>query len=215
MELFLLMLIILNPFSQVLYLRELFNRMAFGEFLNTHFRASFLSFVILAIFAFAGQPILEDVFQVSLGSLRVFGGLVNIYVAYRFITVGEGSTLLFRGDIKDLAPHITLPYMIGPGVLWVAILMGRMHGILIAAGLIAGVLGINMAVVLVAYRLFGAVEHERETRFAKYFAVMMRTMALFVGAIGVEMIFGGIMELIDSRVGGPIDETIMETPSKV
>lgn len=199
MELFLLMLIILNPFSQVLYLRELFSRLSFTEFLDTHFRASLFSFAILAVFAVAGQPILEDVFQVSLGSLRVFGGLVNLYVAYRFMTVGAGSTLLFRGEIKDLAPHITLPYMIGPGVLWVAILMGRLHGALLAAGMIIGVLGINMAVVLAAYRLFGAAEEDRETRFAKYFAVMMRTMALFIGAIGVEMIFGGVMEMIDSR----------------
>lgn len=199
MKLFLLMLIILNPFSQVLYLRELFTRLTFPEFLNTHFRASLFSFSILALFAVAGQPLLEQVFQVSLGSLRVFGGLVNLYVAYRFITVGEGSTLLFRGDIKDLAPHITLPYMIGPGVLWVAVLMGRMHGSLMAAAMIAGVLAINMGVVLSAYRLFGSAREERETRFAKYFAVLMRTMALFIGAIGVEMIFGGIMEMIDSR----------------
>lgn len=207
MDLFLLMLIILNPFSQVLYLRELFSRLSFTEFFDTHFRASTMSFTILAVFAIAGQPILEHVFQVSLGSLRVFGGLVNLYVAYRFITVGEGSTLLFRGDIKDLAPQITLPYMIGPGVLWVAILMGRVNGPLLAAGMIAGVLSINMGVVLAAYRLFGAAPEEQETRFAKYMAVLMRTMALFIGAIGVEMIFGGVMEMMDdprrSEVGPP------------
>lgn len=199
MELFLLMLIILNPFSQVLYLRELFDRLAFSDFFSTHFRATAISFSILAVFALVGEPILKEVFQVSLGSLRVFGGIVNLYVAYRFIAVGEGSTLLFRGDIKDLAPNITLPYMIGPGVLWVAILMGRSHGAVLASGLIAGVLALNMGVVLVAYRLFRSAGTVRETRFAKYFAVLMRIMALFVGAIGVEMIFGGVMDLIESR----------------
>lgn len=199
MDLFLLMLIILNPFSQVLYLRELFNRLSFSAFAATHLRATVFSFSILFVFAFAGQPILEDVFQVSLGSLQVFGGLVNLYVAYRFITAGEGSTLLFRGDIEDLAPNITLPYMIGPGVLWVAILMGRLHGSLTAGAMIAGVLGINMVVVFAAYKLFGSAEGSAETRFAKYFAVLMRIMALFIGAIGVEMIFGGIVAMVDER----------------
>ena len=196
MKLFALMLILLNPFSQALYLRELFDRLDFKTFVGVHLRASVYSFLIFAIFALFGEPLLDQVFQVRLGSLRVFGGLINIYVAYRFITAGEGSTVLFRGDISDLAPNITLPYMVGPGMLWVSILMGQLYAVPVAFGLIFGVLATNMAFVLFAYGLFSRREGRQETRLAKYFGVLMRMMALFVGAIGVEMIVGGLQELL-------------------
>lgn len=195
-NLFLLMLIILNPFSQVLYLRELFETMHFKRFSRVHLRASFYSFIIFVVFALSGQPILSDVFQIRLGSLRVFGGLINLYVAYRYITAGEGSTQLFRGEVRDLAPKIALPYMVGPGMLWVSILIGEKHGALLGTGVIAGVLLVNIVFVLCAYSVFRNAEGARETAFAKYFAVLMRIMALFVGAVGVEMVVGGLQELL-------------------
>ena len=196
MNLFLLMLIILNPFSQVLYLRELFDTMRLRTFLAVHLRASFYSFIIFVVFAISGEPILSDLFQIRLGSLRVFGGLINLYVAYRYITVGEGSTQLFRGDVADLAPKIALPYMVGPGMLWVSILIGNRHGAVPGAGIIAGVLGVNLVFVLCAYGVFRSAEGARETAFTKYFAMLMRIMALFVGAVGVEMIVGGLQDLM-------------------
>ena len=190
------MLIILNPFSQMLYLRELFERLRFRVFLGVHLRASLYSFIIFAIFATAGDPLLQHVFQVRLGSLQVFGGLVNLFVAYRYITAGAGSTVLFSGKISELAPNITLPYMVGPGMLWVSILMGRAYPFYVALALIAGVLTINVVAVLGAYTLFQSGEQRRETRLAKYLGVLMRMMALFVGAIGVEMIVGGLQGLL-------------------
>lgn len=201
MNLALLMLIILNPFAQVLYLRSLFDQLSFRAFAGVHLRATLYSFAIFLVFAMFGDPILHDVFQVRLGSLQVFGGLVNLYVAYRYITAGEGSVVLFRGDISDLAPSITLPYMVGPGMLWVSILMGRLHHAPVVFLMIGVVLGVNMAFVFAARMLFQSAESERETGFAKSFAVLMRLMALFVGAIGVEMMVGGLQSLLAGAVG--------------
>ena len=78
-----LMLIILNPFAQVLYLRQLIDELPLRVFAPIHLRASFYSFIIFAIFALCGKPILYDLFQIRLGSLRVFGGMINLYVSYR------------------------------------------------------------------------------------------------------------------------------------
>lgn len=200
MKLFLLMLIILNPFSQVLYLRELFDRMSLREFFRVHAWASGYSFTVFLVFAVFGEPILSDLFQIRLGSLRVFGGLINLYVAYRYVTAGEGSTRLFEGDVADLAPRIALPYMVGPGMLWVSILIGEVHGVVLGTGLIAGVLAVNMIFVLGAYGLFRRAEKDRETAVTKLFAMMMRIMALFVGAVGVEMIVGGVQDLLQNPV---------------
>jgi len=198
MKLFLLMLIILNPFSQVLYLRELFDRMTLRQFFQVHLWASGYSFAIFFTFAVCGEPILTDLFQIRLGSLRVFGGLINLYVAYRYVTAGEGSTQLFEGEVTDLAPKIALPYMVGPGMLWVSILIGEVHGIPLGTGIIVGVLAVNMFFVLFAYGIFTHAAADRGTAFTKLFAMLMRIMALFVGAVGVEMIVGGLQELLQT-----------------
>lgn len=192
------MLIILNPFSQVLYLRELFDKMKLRAFFSVHLWATAYSLTIFVLFAIVGKPILTDLFQIRLGSLRVFGGMINLYVAYRYITAGEGSTQLFQGELSDLAPRIALPYMVGPAMLWVSILIGEVHGPIAGTGIIAGVLAINMVFVMAAYGLFRRAEEDRETAFTKFFAMFMRIMALFVGAVGVEMVVGGLQELLQN-----------------
>ena len=192
------MLIILNPFSQVLYLQELFDQMKLRDFLRVHLWATGYSFIIFLVFALFGEPILSDVFQIQLGSLRVFGGLINLYVAYRYVTAGEGSTQLVQGELSDLAPKIALPYMVGPGMLWVSILIGDVHGIVLGTGIIAGVLAVNMVFVLAAYEIFRWAREDRETAFTKLFAMLMRIMALFVGAVGVEMVVGGLQDLLQA-----------------
>lgn len=196
MNLFILLLIILNPFSQALFLRELFERLSFRDFAYVHARATLYSFMILGTFAFIGEPILQHVFQVRIESLQVFGGLVNLWVAYRFITAGEGSTMLFRGEIAELAPNITLPYMVGAGGLWISILIGRSHDLLVACLMIAGVLVINFLFMLFCHKVFSDRGHRTAVTISKGFAMLMRVMALFIGAIGVEMIFSGAETLI-------------------
>jgi multiple antibiotic resistance protein len=196
MDLFLLMLVILNPFSQILYLKELMDDLTFGEFVSVHFKASVLSWGVFALFALVGDFLLHRVFQVHLEALQIFGGLVLMFIAYQYITVGPGSNLLFRGKIADLAPAISLPYMVGAGTLWVSIEMSNAYGPLMTFALVAGVLVINTAIVLVAKAGFHALAERGETILGKYMAILMRTMALFIGAVAVEMIINGIRALI-------------------
>jgi multiple antibiotic resistance protein len=196
MNLFLLMLILLNPFSQSLYLKELMDQMTLREFAAVHARATILSFSVFVVFATFGEPILTDIFQVRLASLQIFGGLVNIYIAYRFITVGPGSNVLFRGSVADLAPTIALPYMVGPGTLWTSILMGHRSPLLVALGMIAGVLLINTIFVMFSKWLFDHTSAQKETMVGKYFSVLMRTVALLVGGVGVEMLLRGVEEAL-------------------
>lgn len=200
MELFIMMLVILNPFSQVLYLRELMNELTFRQFAGVHIRATLLSLGVFALFVLVGDPVLQNVFQVRLGSLQVFGGLINLFIAYRYITVGPGSNLLFRGNIADLAPNISLPYMVGPGTIWLSILMGRTYDWYVAVGLVFGVVAINMIIVMSAKISFTHLQAQSETLLGKYCSILMRTMALFIGAIGVEMIFNGIEEAMQAAV---------------
>ncbi len=162
------------------------------EFARVHFRASLLSFGVLALFVVAGDFILKDVFQVRLESLQIFGGLVILYIAYRYVAVGPGSNRLFRGEITDLAPNISLPYMVGPGTIWMSILIGRNFHWWVGLPMVAGVLALNLVFVVLVQRRYGRFAAHRETLVGKYFAILMRTNALFIGAIAMEMILTGL-----------------------
>ncbi|MBI39827.1 MAG: hypothetical protein CMF59_09520 [Leptospiraceae bacterium] len=189
---FLLMLVIINPFAQVLYLAELMNELSFKDFFRVHMRATFISLVIFLVFTFFGRGLLQHVFQVQLASLQVFGGIIMLFIAFRYISQGPGSNLLFRGDISEMAPQISLPYMVGPGTIWVAILLGELYSPLISTGIIAGVLAVNFLFVVLVCLIFERVSGMRETRLGKYFAILMRTNALFIGAIAMEMVVTGL-----------------------
>ena len=82
---FLLMLVMINPFAQVLYLSELMNELSFKDFVRVHWRATLISVAIFLIFAFFGRTLLQHVFQVQLASLQVFGGIIMLFIAFRYI----------------------------------------------------------------------------------------------------------------------------------
>lgn len=192
MRLLVYMLVIINPFAQVLYLSDLMHRLSFREFFRVHLHASLLSLGVFTIFVLLGDILLTDVFQVRLAALQIFGGLIILFIAYRYVAIGSGSNLLFKGDIRHFAPRISLPYMVGPGTIWASILLGRdTHAGLALLG-IAGVLTINMAFVVGVQALTNRLATHKESILGQYFAILMRTNALFIGAIGVEMIIGGL-----------------------
>ncbi|MEQ8351281.1 MAG: MarC family protein [Leptospiraceae bacterium] len=189
---FLLMLVMINPFAQVLYLSELMNELSFKDFVRVHWRATLISVAIFLIFAFFGRTLLQHVFQVQLASLQVFGGIIMLFIAFRYISQGPGSNLLFRGDISEMAPQISLPYMVGPGTIWISILLGEIYAPYISMLIIMAVLAVNFLFVILICLIFERVSGMKETRLGKYFAILMRTNALFIGAIAMEMVVTGL-----------------------
>jgi len=65
-----LLLVLLNPFSQVLYLMDLMKQLTWREFVIVHIRASWLSFGIFALFAVCGELVMNHVFQVRFAYCR-------------------------------------------------------------------------------------------------------------------------------------------------
>lgn len=195
MQLFFLMLVILNPFAQVLYLQGLIGELSLRAFTKVHTKASLLTAGIFVVFALVGEPLLRYVFQVHLESLQIFGGLIMVWISYRYITAGPTASH-FAAEDADLAPRISLPYMVGPGTLWTSILLGETHTALEAVGIIALVLAANFIFVVGAAWLFNHVRTQAETSLGKFAALLMRTTALLVGAVGIEMTVTGLQSLL-------------------
>jgi multiple antibiotic resistance protein len=194
---FILLLVILNPFAQVLFLFELFNKLTFREFLNVHLKAAIISLCIFILFALIGEKyIMKEIFHIRLASLQIFGGIIILFIAFRYIIYGASSNLLYTGNIAELATKISLPYMIGPGTLWVSILIGEKYNFFITSGIIAGVLVANFIFMMLYYLFHDQLNRKKETAAGKYVSILMRTNALFIGAIGVEMLVTGIESIL-------------------
>ncbi|MEZ5365018.1 MAG: hypothetical protein R2748_22500 [Bryobacterales bacterium] len=83
--------------------------------------------------------------------------------------------------------------MVGPATIWISILIGRNLETPFDVLLIAAVLAVNFAIVCLAQVLvgrFGA--GAQDSLLGSYFTILMRTNALFIGAIGIEMILAGL-----------------------
>lgn len=194
MKLFLLMLVVINPFAQLVYLQDYMRDLDSKEFTKTHLQASYLAYGVFLLFAFLGDVILDHVFQIHLESLQIFGGLIMLNIAYRYIVVGAESNKMFRGAVVDPAQEIALPYMVGAGTVWISILMGQRHPWYETMLSIGGVLLINFVIVVGVQWNLKRLEKQKGTVVGKYFSILQRTMALFIGAVGVEMIMMALLK---------------------
>lgn len=190
----LLMLVIVNPFSQMVYLADLMNRSTEREFIMIYIRATFLTTVICLLFAWAGEFLLFDVFQVNLSAMRIFGGLIILAVAFSYIIRGPQGLRLFRGDVTEIAQQISLPLMVGPGVLWMSVKIGETYNLAFAALIISLVFIANGLSVLIYFFFYKEAKGLLATGMIKYFSIAMRLNAFMMGAVAVNMVISGIAE---------------------
>lgn len=192
LQLGLYFLVILNPFSQILFLGDLVSSMTWRHFAVVYARASLLSFGVYSLFALTGDFLFIDVFRVSIEAFRIFGGVIVLIIALRYFTEGYGSNQFFQGKVTDVASSISIPFMVGPATIWVSMLIGRNLPAFNAVIEISAVLFINYLGVIIAHRFLSRLDSLRDSLAGAYLTILMRTNALFIGAIGVEMILTGI-----------------------
>lgn len=191
-----LMLVIMNPFAQTLYLSELMNRTTLREFSGILLQGVTMTFVLCLVCAFFGRLILFEMFQVSLPTMQVFGGLINLQLAHSYIMHGPEGVKLFSGDITEIAQKITMPIMVGAGVVWICMRVGETHPPVPVIAIIGSVLAVNATIILGYRTIFSLVSGRLERMLRKYFGVVMRFNALLIGALSVQMILGGITEFL-------------------
>jgi hypothetical protein len=82
--------------------------------------------------------------------------------------------------------------MVGPATIWVSMEIGRTLAAPMDVLLIGAVLAVNFVIVTVAQRFLSRMNSNKESLVGAYFTILMRTNALFIGAIGIEMILAGL-----------------------
>ena len=88
---FLLLFMLLNPFLLSIYLLDLIEQLDRTTFRRALVRGMLISFVVFAVFAVAGDAIFSRVLQVRFAAFLMFGGLVFLVIAIRFVLVGSAA----------------------------------------------------------------------------------------------------------------------------
>lgn len=156
-------LVILNPFSQVLFLWDLMRSYSSREFVWVYGRASLLSLGVYALFALTGEFLFVEVFQVRIDAFRIFGGLIVFIISLRYFTQGGGAAQFFRGKATEIASSISIPFMVGPATIWVSILIGRSLPTPLDLFTITAVLVINFAIACVAKLFVAKLDDSRDS----------------------------------------------------
>ena len=84
-------------------------------------RASVVATAVLLAFAFAGKPLLNYL-EISIGSLRVAGGLLLLLIALRMLQ-GELETPVVEQQRDVAITPLALPLLAGPGTLTTVMLL--------------------------------------------------------------------------------------------
>ncbi len=187
-------LILVNPFAQFLYLKDVADELDLKTFTGVYGRASVMSTVIYFLFALIGEDIFTSFFNIKFDAFRIFGGIIIFSYAFLFIMNGTKGIVRMKENLEDLASEIALPFIVGAGTIYLSIVIGLKSphfgwSVLI----IGGVMLLNFVMVVGLNLIKDLFKRKRKVAFDKYIGIAMRLNGFLMGAIGVNMIIDGII----------------------
>jgi len=194
-----LLFVLLNPFLLCVYLLDLIQELDVRRFGRVLVRAAVISSVVFVVFAWAGDAVFSRVLQVRFCAFQVFGGIVFLVIAIRFVLVGSRALSSLRGSAEHFAGSIAMPFMIGPGTVSASVLAGTRLPIALAALAIVAALSITVLTVLVLKILHDIVRTRDERLVERYVDIVGRISALVIGTIAIEMVFQGVDSWLATR----------------
>jgi multiple antibiotic resistance protein len=187
-----LLLVILNPFALSVYLIDIFRSNSLSIVSAILIRAALISGAVFCIFAYAGEKAFTDVLQVRFAAFQVFGGILFLVIALRFMLSGSKTLVSLRGEPGHVAGAVAMPFMIGPGTVSAATIAGLKLTPALAFAAIAGALAFTVLLLLGLKVLFDWIGSRSAELTEHYVQLASRVSAMAMGAIAVEMTFHGL-----------------------
>lgn len=188
---FTLFFALLNPFLLSIYLIDLITDLDTKTFYRVLFRASLISGCVFWLFAWGGEAIFTNYLQVRFASFQLFGGIIFLMIGVRFVFSGVDAIRATRGPPEHLAGSIAMPFLIGPGTVSAAVVIGARHDMLLSGLVIFGTLAATMTLVVLLKVVHDYVKERKARLIDRYMEVVGRISALLIGTIAVEMIMIG------------------------
>lgn len=194
-----LLLVLLNPFLLCIYILDLIQQLHIRRFAGVLFRASLISGAVFVAFAWAGDAAFSRVLQVRFCAFQIFGGIIFLLIAIRYVLMGGGAIKSLRGSAEHLAGSVAMPFMIGPGTVSASVIAGTRLPMGLAALSVVTALAATVLTVSLLKMLHDAVRARNEPLVDRYVEIVGRISALVVGTIAVEMILQGVDAWLTAR----------------
>ncbi len=188
---FTLFFALLNPFLLSIYLLDLIEDLTIATFSRVLIRASLIAGTVFWLFSWGGEAIFTNYLQVRFASFQLFGGVIFLLIGVRFVFSGVDAVRATRGPPEHLAGSIAMPFLIGPGTVSAAVLIGSRHDVAVSGLVIFGTLALTMTLVVTLKLVHDYVKERNARLIDRYMEVVGRLSALLIGTIAVEMILTG------------------------
>jgi multiple antibiotic resistance protein len=175
--------IIVDPFGNVPIFMGLTEKMTEEQKKKVFNTASLVAFVLLLVFALAGQEIFV-IFGISIYSFEVAGGILLLIISIRILISGSLHENVESPESIGAVP-IAMPLLVGPGAITTAILSLQEYGVAETAIAIFIVLTLTWVILRSmgsVYRFLGKTGS----------LVIARVMALLIAAIAIQYVLVGV-----------------------
>ncbi len=185
----LLLFVMIDPTDKILLVSLLREDYHIEDLLRFTVRANVLGFIILALFAVAGQIILQYIFHIDVNALKLAGGIILFKIGAEALEGGISFTKHEEADLMALATvPVAMPLIAGPAAITTVITLAVRDGPLPAlVSTFFAVLGVALAM-LATLRFTKSVDK-------RIMSSLVRLMGLFIMAIGAQMAVEGFAEI--------------------
>jgi multiple antibiotic resistance protein len=175
--------IIVDPFGNIPIFVGLTNKMPDGPRKKVYNTATLVSFVLLLVFAFTGQEIL-NIFGLSIYSFEIAGGILLIIIAIRILISGSINENVESPESIGAVP-IAIPLLVGPGAITTTMFNLQAYGIITAILAVVIVLSFTWVILRFINKIYGFLGKTGSL-------IIARVMALLISAIAIQYILTGI-----------------------
>jgi len=187
-----LLFMLLNPFLMVVYMIDVFDKLPVPTFRNVVIRAGIISIIVFSIAAVLGDVLFRVLLQAEFASFQVFGGIVFLLIALRFVFEGNAAIKGLRGESRNIAGSIAMPLMIGPGTIGASIVVGKRLTHIYAVLSITFAVLASVGLMIVLKYIHDYVRERNDELVQRYIDIAGRVTALVVGTFAIEMIMRGL-----------------------
>lgn len=152
-------------------------------------RASIVATGVLLVFAFGGQSVLNYL-EISMGSLRVAGGLLLLLIALQMLH-GELDTPIVEQQRDVAITPMALPLLAGPGTLTtVMLLMSESPNahLSVVVGIVSAML-VTWLIVRLANRIDHLLGAEGAVIITQLLGFLLAALAIEIGSAGIRELF--------------------------
>jgi multiple antibiotic resistance protein len=179
--------IIVDPFGNIPIFMGLTEKMADTQKKKVYNIATLVGVILLLVFAFTGQEIL-NIFGLSIYSFEVAGGILLLIIAIRILISGSMHENVESPESLGAVP-IAIPLLVGPGAITTTIFNLQAYGTVTAILAVLIVLSLTWVILRFIngiYRFLGKTGS----------LVIARVMALLIAAIAIQYILTGVTHFV-------------------